>query len=74
VGPSVSSAKISTSSGWVARQEAAELHQVDAVLAVVVGRIAEQPAGAAGHGHGAVRRGVGRRQQVREAGHRPHDV
>lgn len=36
-------------------EEAAELDEVDAVLAVVVGRVAEEPAGAAGDGE----RGVG---------------
>jgi hypothetical protein len=61
--------------GLGGEQEAAELRQVDAVFAVVVSRIAEQPARAARDRDRdrAVRHRVGRGELVGAPGHRPHE-
>ena len=55
------------------QHEAAELDEVDAVVAVVVVRIAEQPAGAAGDGSGGLGRDVLGREQIGVPGHRADD-
>lgn len=50
-------------------QKTLQLHQIQAVAAVVMAGIAQQPARAATHGHGGWRGLVGRLQQVDAPGH-----
>ena len=55
------------------QEKAAQLHQVDAVLAVVVVRIAENPASAASYWSSGLGRNVFGRKHVRTPGHGAND-
>src|SRR5688572_23626391 len=55
------------------QNESSQLHEVDAELPIVVGRVAEEPAGAARNGNGGFGRDVCGDQNVRTAGHVAND-
>ncbi|WP_399253919.1 hypothetical protein [Synechococcus sp. CS-1326] len=59
--------------GLGGQQETAQLHQIDAVVAVVMGGISQQPTGATSHRHAGFGGHVGRHQHIGAAGHGPQD-
>ena len=59
--------------GLGGHQEAAQLNEIDAVVAVVMGGISQQPTGATSHRHTGFGGGMGGHKNIGTAGHGPHD-